>query len=277
MPGSAHVQLTAQEDPTTTEEERTMTYEASGRTWGPCESPADSRDASHVDVWCLPLVRPAADAERLGAILSDEERALLQRIASPARRDRTSIAWGSRRIFLARALGCAPRDVSIVRSRNGAPTLADSGCRLHFSLSHSGEAMLFALSNATRVGADIERIDGGVDVVRLARRFFPTAEAQAIGALSPPDARNLFYRLWARKEAILKATGGGVPSRLRTLSLPQGDDRGRLKVGTETWTVCDLPRIAGYAAAVAAEGAAAIRFHGAMGDDSECSVSPARP
>lgn len=135
--------------------------------------------------------------------------------------------------------------------------------------------MLFAISRVTRVGADIERIDVDVDVVRLARRFFPAAEAQAIEALPSSGARDLFFRLWTRKEALLKAMGGGVPSRLRTLSLPREGDRGRVKIGTEIWMLHDLAGIDGYAAAVAVEGRAAIRFHRAVDEARGCSASPA--
>ncbi len=252
-----------------------MTHAASGTTCGPCELPADVPDIARVDVWCLPLVRPPADAGRLGALLSNEERSRLERIASPGRRDRARIAWATRRLLLARHLGCDPESVVIVRPREGAPVLAGPDEGLHFSLSHSGEAMLFAVSTAARVGADIEQVDVGADVVRLARRFFPIAEAQAIEALSPPDARDLFFRLWVRKEALLKATGGGVPSRLRTLSLPQEDDRGRIEFETETWTVRDLVGIAGYAAAVAAEGNAQIHLHRTIDEAPGCSASPA--
>ena len=218
-------------------------------------------DKPCVDVWTLPLVVSPCDADAFAAALTAQEEELLGRIASAPRRERTRVAWATRRALLGRALGCAPADVVIVRPPRGAPTLDMPGRALHFSLSHSADAMLFALSARARVGADIEWIDDQVRVDRLARRFFSADEAGEIASLEPLQARGRFFRLWTRKEAVLKALGGGVPSRLRTVPLATLRERDLLAIGDTAWSLHDVPAPAGYAAAVAVEGEAVVRIH----------------
>jgi 4'-phosphopantetheinyl transferase len=217
----------------------------------------------HVDVWCLPLVVSPTEAAELARLLSAGENACLDRIASHARRQRACIAWASRRSILARYLGCDPHDVGIVRHGRGAPIVDAPGRPLHVSLSHTGDWMLLAVSRTHRVGVDIERIDPAVDVVRLARRFFPTDEADELASLPSTERHEAFFRAWTSKEAILKGVGGGVPSRLR--SVPSGIARPREAVpmaGT-VWTLYELaaPRL--YAATLAANGQVAVVLHDA--------------
>jgi 4'-phosphopantetheinyl transferase len=152
----------------------------------------------------------------------------------------------------------------IVRHGRGAPTVDASGHPLHVSLSHSGDWMLLAVSRTHRVGVDIERIDLDADVVRLAQRFFTTDEAAALNVLPEDEARRAFSRIWTRKEAVLKALGGGVPSRLR--AVPVDADKGRqvIRIGVSDWTLHDLAAPADYAAALAVQGNATILTHGAL-------------
>jgi 4'-phosphopantetheinyl transferase len=189
-------------------------------------------------------------------LLTDDEEARLDRMASATRRARARVAWGARRIILARLLERDPRDIAIVRHSHATPTADAPGHSLHVSLSHSGDWMLFAVSRAHRVGVDIERIDPATDVVRLARRFFPSNEADALSSLPSSERHEAFFRAWTRKEAILKGVGGGVPSRLR--SVPSGITQAQENVpmaGT-VWTLCELAVPELYAASLAVDGKA---------------------
>jgi len=218
----------------------------------------------HVDVWCLPLVGPAGRAAELGSFLTDDEEARLDRIVSATRRERARTAWGARRVILARILGHEPRDIVIVRHGRGAPTVDAPGRSLHVSLSHSEDWMLLAASRTQRVGVDIERIDPDADVVRLARRFFPTDEANELASLPSSKRHEAFFRAWTRKEAILKGVGGGVPSRLR--SVPSGGiarEREAVPMAGTVWSLYELAAPELYAATLAADGPAAVVMHDA--------------
>lgn len=215
---------------------------------------------ARVDVWCLPLDVADDCAHTLAALLSPEERATLGRLPRQGDRRQRCVAWGIRRAILAHRLECDPRDLVFLRSPGTAPEIARPATTLRFSLSHSGRAMVLAVCDGARVGADIEQCRTRADVAQLARRFFLAAESSEIEALAAEAARERFFQIWTRKEALLKALGGGVPSRLREVSAGGATD-GRVHVGGVPWEVRDISAPPGYAAAVAVEGQAAIIAH----------------
>src|SRR3954452_4189869 len=65
---------------------------------------------------------------------------------------------------------------------NGKPQLARDPGRLSFNLSHSGRLAMVAIApGGTDVGVDIERLRARSDLVRLAERWLPAADAAAVG------------------------------------------------------------------------------------------------
>lgn len=80
---------------------------------------------------------------------------------------------------------------------------------LFFSISHSGEYVLCAVSSR-EVGADIQKIQPA-DVMKLAKRFFSEPECRALERCeSDGEREGLFFGLWTRKEAYGKLTGEGI-------------------------------------------------------------------
>jgi 4'-phosphopantetheinyl transferase len=59
------------------------------------------------------------------------------------------------------------------------------------------------------IGVDLEKIDPALDFAVLATRFFTAAENADLLAAAPQRQRRRFYRLWTRKEALLKGQGQG--------------------------------------------------------------------
>jgi len=86
---------------------------------------------------------------------------------------------------------------------------------LYFSLSHVGSAMLVALCRDHPLGVDMEAASRRVrDPMRMARRYFHPAEVRWLQALPLEQQPAAFMRLWTCKEAVVKATGGGIVSGL---------------------------------------------------------------
>ncbi len=81
----------------------------------------------------------------------------------------------------------------------------------------SDDMTLVAVSSGYPVGIDCERIRPRADLLPIARRMFPQAEAERI--VSAPEERRLelFYRSWTALEADVKADGRGL-SRRRSAS-----------------------------------------------------------
>ena len=76
--------------------------------------------------------------------------------------------------------------------------------------------MLVAVSGVERMGVDLEVLTRVVKApLAVAKRYFATAEHQQLLASSHAgEQRREFLRLWTRKEAVVKATGGGIVSGL---------------------------------------------------------------
>ena len=108
--------------------------------------------------------------------------------------------------------------VEIIRNEGAAPTVAHASYGessvASVSISHTRGAVGVLSSTLVGVGVDIERWDRSVDVdslMRVARRFFSGAEFTALLRERGNGARaRLFYSLWTRKEACLKAARKGI-------------------------------------------------------------------
>ncbi|MBS1887199.1 MAG: 4'-phosphopantetheinyl transferase superfamily protein [Actinobacteria bacterium] len=94
---------------------------------------------------------------------------------------------------------------------NGKPRLAREPGRLSFNLSHSGDLALLAIApGGVEVGIDVERLRPRRDLARLARRWLPAADADAVAAAEDPDRERVFYAAWTRHEARVKCAGTGL-------------------------------------------------------------------
>lgn len=95
---------------------------------------------------------------------------------------------------------------SYAYGRNGKPYFPDAP-ELHFSLSHSGEYAMLAVSDA-EIGCDIERIRHVRDGV--ARRILTPEEYAALPPCGEPARDEQFTRFWVAKESCFKACGEGI-------------------------------------------------------------------
>jgi 4'-phosphopantetheinyl transferase len=124
---------------------------------------------------------------------------------------------------------------------NGKPRLAERPERLSFNLSHSAGLALVAIApGGTPVGIDVERLRPRRDLVRLAARWLPAADATIVSAAAEADREALFYAAWTRHEARVKCSGTGLAGPPPTPGV----------------VARRLPIDAGYAAAVAVDAGA---------------------
>ncbi|MFC6092291.1 4'-phosphopantetheinyl transferase family protein [Saccharothrix lopnurensis] len=151
------------------------------------------------------------------------------------------------RLRLGRELGVAPTGVRLTTScsrcgcANGKPRLAEPR-GVHFSVSHSGDRVVVAFAWGAEVGVDVEEV-----------RPVDPRVAELAGCPAGPG----FTLAWARKEAVLKATGHGlsVPPGAVRLSAPDEPPRllgwsGPEPLGTPV-TLRDLDAGPGYASSAA--------------------------
>ncbi len=196
-----------------------------------------STDVLGARVWLLDLAaEPEADA--WGACQPDEHaRAARFKFELHARRYRA--AHAAMRLCMADLLGLAPERWRWVAGAHGKPHQADADAASahgHFNLSHSDDWALLAWHPHQPVGVDIEWHRPLPDADNLAAQQFTPAEQAWMRDAPPGEAReDRFYRLWAAKEAALKALGSGLmvaPQRVE-VNLTQPGCATQIQLGPE--------------------------------------------
>jgi 4'-phosphopantetheinyl transferase len=146
------------------------------------------------------------------ALLSATERERARRFVFARDRRRFIVARARLRQLLATRLGVRPAAIELTSGAYGKPMLAPRfrGSDLRFNISHSDDLAVYAFARGHEIGIDVEAIRAIPDADKISARFFAAGEAAAYAALDA-DARPVaFANCWTRKEAFLKAVGGGL-------------------------------------------------------------------
>jgi 4'-phosphopantetheinyl transferase len=207
----------------------------------------------------------ARAAALLGAAEHERRRAMRH---GPARAVYT-VAHAAARVVAGRLLDADPAAVRFTATcrhcggphgRPGVdlPPGHPAGDRLWVSLSHSGDRAVIGLAWGKAIGVDVEAI--GLRGPELPLIALSPAEREQLASLPAGDRLPAFIRYWTRKEATVKATGDGLltPPRRITLSAPDSppsvlDWAGR---PAPHWPIflADLDPGPGYLAALATMG-----------------------
>jgi len=104
-------------------------------------------------------------------------------------------------------LGVPPGDLSIETAAGGKPFYVGEET-VRFNLSHCGSNVVAAFASE-EIGIDIEDPARITDFLAIAKRYFQPSENQLI--LGAGDqGREMFFRIWTAKEALLKLSGQGL-------------------------------------------------------------------
>ncbi len=209
-----------------------------------------------VDVWLWSLAVTRVEAAGLAGVLSADERARAERFLS--RRDGDGFIAG--RAGLRHILSTyTSLPAAMLRFGSGASGKPFLECvdAPHFNLSHSGDLAALAVCVDHPVGIDIETIRPIKE--EIAERFFSPEEARALSALPAAEQMAGFFRCWTRKEAVVKARGGGLNIPLDTFTVSVKDTReppmlhvdGASPEEAQCWKLFDFEPAAGLAGAVA--------------------------
>ncbi|MFJ6698180.1 4'-phosphopantetheinyl transferase family protein [Streptomyces sp. NPDC091272] len=206
------------------------------------------------DVWQLRTSEYYAQAggDAASEILDAAER---KRFAA-FRRQSDQESYGAAHVGLRRLLGAyLDQDpAAVVLGREDCPLCPEPhgrpcvpGSHLHFSLSHSGDLVLFAFG-PTPVGVDVELVPGVAQTDEVATTLHPRERAE-LAALGADDTRRraAFGRCWCRKEAYFKGTGTGLAAPIDGTYVGTGPRPGDI----DGWQLTDLTMPEGYAAAMA--------------------------
>ncbi|HED6242053.1 TPA: 4'-phosphopantetheinyl transferase AcpT [Enterobacter sichuanensis] len=128
--------------------------------------------------------------------------ALCEHAPEGARRAR----WLAGRGLLSRLLAPKPLP-EIIHNEQGKPLFADD-YPLWFSLSHSQDDIALIISDEGSVGCSLEHIRPQDNWRTLANALFSNAEHDELEKETPASQLTAFWRIWTRKEAIVKQRGG---------------------------------------------------------------------
>ncbi|HKG94776.1 MAG TPA: 4'-phosphopantetheinyl transferase superfamily protein [Gemmatimonadaceae bacterium] len=156
-------------------------------------------------------------AERLAAyqlLLSADERERAARFRFDRDRDRYVVARATLRLLIARYLDEDPAALRFDYGEQGKPSIrrepGAGGPTLHFNLAHAGSVAVYGLTHRGPLGVDVERVEAMVDAELVAESHFAAEEQRTLRTVPEPLRMRAFFECWTRKEAFIKALGGGL-------------------------------------------------------------------
>jgi len=148
--------------------------------------------------------------EKCMSMISEDRKEKINQYKNPAPA-RLSLGAGTLLRLAMEKCHVSDQLTEIAYGKHGKPYL--KGSDFHFSLSHSGEYVVCAYGDES-LGADIQRIKDSIP--NHTNKILSQAEKSYLDSLNGKDKNNAFYRIWTRKESLIKWDGRGLK-----ISLPE--------------------------------------------------------
>ncbi len=215
-----------------------------------------------VHLWVVRLEATEDNFARSLACLSPDETARAERFYFPRHRRAFVLGRAALRALTAGYLGIERAEVDFVYGPQGKPALAPSlkndACSLRFNVSNSGDLAAYAFTSGCDIGVDVEQNRPLSDLENIAHRFFSPEETAELLEVSEEERTSAFFRCWTRKEAYIKAMGGGlsIPLESFQVTLRPGVAARMVSLGGSdaaacSWTLDNFDPAPGYAGAIA--------------------------
>ena len=120
--------------------------------------------------------------------------------------------------------------------------------RINFNISHSSDWIILAFCKDHSIGVDLEAIRD-IDFLRISKRYFNQEEQ--IFLINSEDPKRLFFDLWSRKEAIIKAKGKRLLTEIKKTNISFVNNKIPLKCKIDDWFVYSGKAGSHYSAALA--------------------------
>jgi phosphopantetheinyl transferase len=174
-----------------------------------CRDGAGPREQFHVDVW-TGRIQALLMVHSSFKLLSEQDWKELAGFRNRAARDSAMAGKLLVRFALSRAVSqrVGPREWRFNKEPLTKPTVSADLPNINFSVSHSADLVVVAVSRQLNLGIDIELVDQELEPGTIAGFIHPD-EAPVL-RMAPPAAKvREFLRLWTKKEAYTKLTGDG--------------------------------------------------------------------
>ena len=224
---------------------------------------AGALDEEDVHLWLLPLDAPPRPFGELAAALDPDERRRASRFHFARDRRRFEAGRGLLRFLIGSYTDTAPDAVRFGYGPQGKPFLLGvaGAASLGFNIAHSAGWALLGVTRGCAIGVDLEAVREVPELEDIARRNFAPGEMESLLRLSPARRTEGFLACWTRKEAYVKALGGGlsVPLERFEVSLDPDGSAELLSVDgsaavAAVWSLWGFRPLAGFWGAVAVQG-----------------------
>jgi 4'-phosphopantetheinyl transferase len=144
--------------------------------------------------------------------LSQQERDKSSDFLKPADAERYILRHGMLRYILSTYTDTDPGLLPLVNDIQGKPALRPHSAfhDISFSLSHADQVVSVGIVPNHSIGVDIVKTDPGYPFHEIIEYLFTPGEKECIQRIAPDLRYRMFFRIWALKEAIVKATGEGI-------------------------------------------------------------------
>jgi 4'-phosphopantetheinyl transferase len=201
-----------------------------------------------LDVYRLFLTANKSALAPAMSVLSAQEVERAQHYRNAYDTERFMLCRAALRCLLAQYVGTSARGIRFIKDAQGKPYA--EGLSVRFNVAHSGDIALLAFSD-DHIGIDVERIDTSADYTLVMDSCFNAGEQHYVKESDGPLKQ--FYKLWTRKEAIVKATGKGIEDEI--VDVPVLDGKTQVSssvIGSEkNWMVDSFEAGENYVGSVA--------------------------
>ena len=194
--------------------------------FGPKTRLAPNSGSGKVDLFYAETKELSASYSYLKNYVSKDEHARAGRFHSDKDRETYTTCHAALRLILSKCLKVKPLEIQYKYGINNKPGIA--GDPIHFNITHTRESFALAVSSDFYVGIDLEVINRDIDIYSIAKSFFSKKECEYIRK-TEIGAKNRFFLLWTRKEALLKALGTGMINNLSEIDVSGRDNLMNLK------------------------------------------------
>lgn len=203
-----------------------------------------------VHIWHTLLTSSLQQVDQQRLLLSIDEQARANRFLSSQNGHRFITARATLRQILSFYLNIPAPHIPLAYTAYHKPYLSLNDTPLQFNVSHSHEIAVYAFTLQHAIGIDIERIKE-IDYEKIAQRHFSADEYTRLMTLPAIERSIAFYRLWSRKEALLKAVGKGLHIPLHSFSVAVQDVYETIYLDHTAWSLLPLTISPDYQVALA--------------------------
>lgn len=208
-------------------------------------------EAHEIHIWTRDLAITLEQEKAAWVLLSEDEQQRANRFHFPIHRQRFIASRSMLRTILSLYLDYSSKNIIFGYGEHKKPYLhTPNQSQIQFNLAHSDNMAIYALTLNYAVGIDIEKIKPS-DYQAIAKRYFSSPENEALMALPIDKQLQGFYRIWSRKEALIKASGKGLSLPLSTFSVSIYNDFETIQLENKTWSLLSIPIFPDYQTAIA--------------------------